>query len=230
MMPTNAKPPADRRAARRSSPTEESPSEVYRQIYVSLDLAPSSGSTVIGITSAISGEGRTTTAVGLAQTLADDLDVPIALVEVDLERPALAARFGVSPAPGLAEVLRDECSIEEAMRPLSGNLSLVTAGMPGADSGRLLHRLHVQNPFQDRGRLHGIVILDLPPIINHSYSRLVASVTDALVLVVRAGVTPAEVVREAIARLEDHPPQGVVFNGPRSSLPSWWPGRTFEIG
>lgn len=69
------------------------------------------------------------------------------------------------------------------------------------------------------------MILDLPPIINHSYSTLAASVADAVVLVVRAGVTPADVVREAIARLEDRPPQGVVFNGPRSSLPTWWPGR-----
>jgi len=41
---------------------------------------------------------------------------------------------------------------------------------------------------------------------------------------VRAGVTPGNIVQEAIARLEDRPPQGVVFNAPRSSFPFWWPG------
>jgi Mrp family chromosome partitioning ATPase len=83
----------------------------------------------------------------------------------------------------------------------------------------------LRDPFHT---LHGpdrIVILDLPPLINHSYSPLAASIADAIVLVVRAGVTPIDVVREAIARLEDRPPSGVVFNAPRSSLPTWWPGR-----
>ena len=70
-----------------------------------------------------------------------------------------------------------------------------------------------------------MLILDLPPLLNHRYSPLVAGVADAIVLVVRAGVTPIGVVREALALLEDRPPVGVVFNGPRSSLPGWWPGR-----
>lgn len=199
--------------------------ELYRQIYVGLDLPREARPTIIGVTSAISGEGRTTVALGLAQTLSTDLDVPITLVEVDLERPSLALHFGVPPAPGLSEVLRRECQLTEVMRTISGNLSVVTGGAVGPASARLLRQLPTRDPFHGAGAPDGIIILDLPPVINHSYSALAASVADAIVLVVRAGVTPANVVQEAIARLEDHPPQGVVFNGPRSSFPSWWPGR-----
>lgn len=200
--------------------------ELYRQVYVALDLPkPDMRPSVIGITSAISGEGRTMVALGLAQTLAGDLDVPVSLVEVDLERPSLALHFGVVPTPGLCEVLRNECRLDEVLRPVSGNLSVVTTGTVGADSARLLRQLPMHDPFHSTAALSGVVILDLPPIMNHSYSPLAASVTDVLVLVVRAGVTPSDVVREAIARLDDQPLRGVVFNAPRSFLPTWWPGR-----
>lgn len=198
---------------------------MYRQIFVSLGLSPDTKPITIGITSAISGEGRTTIAHGLAQTLAFDLDVPITLVEVDLERPSFAPFFGIAPAPGLCEVLRGECRLDEVLRAISDNLSIVTTGAVGPDSARLLRQLPLCDPFHAAQAPRGVLILDLPPIINHSYSPLAASVADAIVLVVRAGVTPVDVVREAIARLDDRPPQGVVFNGPLSSLPGWWPRR-----
>lgn len=198
-------------------------SEMYRQIYVSLSLPKATRSVVIGITSAISGEGRTTVALGLAQTLAADVDEPVTLVEVDLERPWLAPHFGIAPTPGLCEVLRGECQITEVLYSVSSNLSIVPTGSVGPDSARLLRQLPIHDPFHTPQAPAGILILDLPPIINHSYSPLAASAADAIVLVIRAGVTPIDVVREAIARLEDKAPQGVVFNAPRSSLPGWWP-------
>lgn len=198
--------------------------EPYRQIYVSLELPSGGRSATIGVTSAISGEGRTTVALGLAQVLAVDLDMPVTLVEVDLERPSLATHFGVAAAPGLCEVLRGELRLDEVLRAISTKLSVVTTGSSGSDSARLLRQLPINDPFHGPHAPDGIVILDLPPIINHSYSALAASVADAIVLVVRAGVTPGNVVQEAIARLEDRPPQGVVFNAPRSSFPFWWPG------
>jgi protein-tyrosine kinase len=199
--------------------------EVYRQIYVGLELPDGVRPIVIGVTSAIGGEGRTTIALGLARTLATDLDVPVMLAEVDFQRPTLAAYFGVPPSPGLCEVLREECDMDEVRHTVSPNLSVVTAGTVGPDATRLLRQIPTSDPFRGPRGPQGVVILDLPPIINHSYSPLAAGITDAIVLVVRAGVTPLDLVREAIERLGDRPPQGIVFNGPRTSLPGWWPGR-----
>lgn len=207
------------------SPKATRLAETYRQIYVGLEIPATARPVVIGVTSAISGEGRTTVARGLAETLADDLDVPITLAEVDLDRPSLALHYNITPAPGLCEVLREECRLDEVTRAISEKLSVITTGAVGPGSARLLRQLPAHDPFHGPHAPNGVVILDLPPIINHSYSLLAASVADAVVLVVRAGVTPSDVVREAVARLEDKPPQGVVFNGPRSSLPAWWPQR-----
>lgn len=217
--------PSDRRGpapSLQSLPGGDAPSpEHYRQIYASLRLPKSDKPTVIGITSAISGEGRTTVALGLAQALAIDLTTPVVLAEADLERPALAPHFGLPPAPGLCEVLREECTLEETMRDVSENLAVITTGMVNGAAPRLLHALSEREPFHAIRPRNTTVIVDLPPIINHSYSALVAGITDVIVLVVRAGVTPNDVVQEAVARLDDSVPQGIVLNGMRSSLPRW---------
>lgn len=217
--------PSDRRGtppSLQSLPGGDAPSPgYYRQIYASLRLPKSEKPTVIGITSAISGEGRTTIALGLAQALAVDLTTPVVLAEADLERPALAPHFGLPPAPGLCEVLREECTLEETMRDVSENLSVITTGMVNGAAPRLLHALSEREPFHTIRPRDTTVVVDLPPIVNHSYSALVAGIVDVVVLVVRAEVTPQGVVQEAITRLGDSAPQGVVLNGMRSSLPRW---------
>lgn len=201
--------------------------DLYRQVYVSLNLAPAKHPAVIGVLSSIRGEGRTTIALGLAQTLCADLDVPVSLVEVDLQQPSLAHHFGITAAAGLCDVLRGECQLEEVQCLVSENLTVITAGATGPDTARLLRQLPALDPFRrlpSHNRTAGVVILDLPPLLNSSYSSVASGVADATILVVRAGVTPLATVREAITRLEDRPPRGVIFNGARSALPGWWPG------
>lgn len=203
---------------------EELPLETYRQVFVSLDLSPDIHP-VIGVTSAIAGEGRTTVALGLARTLAHDLDCMVSLIDADLERPSLAERFDLNGSFGLADVLRGEMRLADVRCLVAPNLCVVTAGTDSDTAAGLLRQLPINNPFHGREGLPGVTILDLPPLLGFGYSSVAARAADAILLVVRAGVTPAEVVREGVVRLEDRPPRGVVLNGLRSSLPAWWPER-----
>lgn len=191
--------------------------DTYRRIFSALDLPINVQPVIIGVTSAVGGEGRTTVALGLAQTLAVDLDVPISLVEMDLDRPSLARRLDVALVPGLSEALRGEYRLKEVGRVISEKLSVITTGAAGPDSARLLHRVKAHDPLRSPHGLEGVVILDLPPLLDRGYSALAAGVADAVVLVVRSGVTSADIVREAIGRLEK-PPQGIILNdAPRPS-------------
>lgn len=200
--------------------------EIYRQIHAGLELPANAPVSVIGIISAIRGEGRSTIALGLATSLAADLGVPITLVDADFEHPTLANLLGAGPSPGLASVLREEHGLSEVVcAPASHlpDLSFIPAGKAGRDSARLLRRLAAEDPFRDPQGLKGLVIMDLPPIVNTSYGATIAALADATVLVVRAGVTPQRLMREALARLEGRPPQGVVLNAFRSAIPGrWW--------
>lgn len=194
--------------------------EIYRRIFVALDLPEDVRPVVIGITSAISGEGRTTVAVGLARTLAGDLGGTVLLVEADFDRPSLALQFGIAPVPGLAEVVRGEQRLEDVLRPVPENLWVVPSGSSEDDSDNLLRQLPQADLFRGMQPAPAAVVLDLPPIMNESYAVFGAQAADAVVLVVRAGVTPVDMVREAIARLNDQPPQGVVFNAFKPTEPA----------
>ena len=93
------------RPKRRNSATlpaatvEASWPEMYRELYVSLGVAETAGC-VIGVTSSTRGEGRTTVALGLASTLAGDLDCDVLLVDADLDNPSLAHELGIPASAG----------------------------------------------------------------------------------------------------------------------------------
>jgi protein-tyrosine kinase len=196
--------------------------EIFRQVYVSLDL-PEDRGPVIGITSSIAGEGRTTIAAALARTLASDLEQTILLVDASFTQPSETKHFGPLASAGLAAVLRGEATLTEVMHQVSDRFFVVPGGNARSDTARLLRQLSDQDPFQHIRALGAVTVLDLPPLLSHSYSSLAASAADALVLVIRAGVTPSTAVREAIERLGEQPLQGAILNGERSARPRWWP-------
>jgi Mrp family chromosome partitioning ATPase len=198
--------------------------EIFRQVYVALDL-PEDRGPVIGITSSIAGEGRTTIAAALARTLASDLEKTILLIDASFTQPSEseAKHFAPSTSAGLAAVLRGEATLTEVMHQVSDRFFVVTGGNAGSDTARLLRQLSDQDPFQHVRALGAVTVLDLPPLLSHSYSSLAATAADALVLVIRAGVTPSTAVREAIERLGEQPLQGAILNGERSARPRWWP-------
>lgn len=192
------------------------PPEIFRQIYVSLTLPIDKGP-VIGVTSAVAGEGRSTVAFGLARTLAADLDTTVLLVDANLDRPSLAQRLNMPTSAGLSGVLRGKASLADVMYEVDERLFIVSSHEADNESDRLLRELSEHDPFENRRAVGAVTILDLPPVLDRSYTSLASSVTDALVLVIRAGATPVEVLREAIERLTDRPLQGAVLNaeGPR---------------
>ncbi len=198
--------------------------DIYRLIYAGLELPTQAQVTIIGITSAIRGEGRSTIARLMAQTLSQELGIPVTLVEADLENPTLLESRDDQAQPGLVSVLREEHEIGEVTGRWSAqypDLYAIPAGQAGPDTDRLFRRLATHDPFRGPDGLQGLVILDLPPLINGSYGAIAAEVADAIVLVVRAGVTHVDTVREAVARMKNRPPQGVVLNAFRAPFSEW---------
>ncbi|MDB5056930.1 MAG: hypothetical protein JWO59_402 [Chloroflexi bacterium] len=204
-------------------PTDPRDPEIYRLIYAGLKL-PQAPVVVIGVTSAIRGEGRSTIARLMAKTMSKELDVQVTLVDADFQHPSLLTGSQDGLQPGIASVLRDERQLDEVISrwgPQYPDLYAIPAGDAGHDTAWLLRRLGTHDPFRRPGGLRGLVILDLPPLADGSFGAVAAPVADATILVVRAGVTQADTVREAVARMGDRPPQGVVLNAFRSPMQGW---------
>jgi capsular exopolysaccharide synthesis family protein len=195
--------------------------EIFRGIYTRAGTG--FATEVIAVCSAIAGEGKTTVGVGLAVTIAQDFpDRRVLLVETDLQRPVLADDFGVEASPGLMDSLVYDEPWLSACRPTYlANLHIVPAGEATSQRGRPLRSSRMASVVDAMRQNYDMVILDLPPILVNSDAVLLTDLADGVICVVRAGVTPMNLVSRAVEQLEDSKLRGFVINGTKTALPGW---------
>ena len=189
---------------------ESMPAEQYRVLLARLDRAAATRPLrIVGVTSCTRGEGRTTTAANLALTAARD-GREVLLLECDLRKPSLAELFELAPRPGLAQVVEGKAELAQAVARV-GSLSVVCAGA-ASDPALLLRSPRLPAVIEAARSSFSLVVLDAPPALALADSGRLATAADVLVLVVRAGETPRDVVRVAMDALPDRV-LGIVLNG-----------------
>lgn len=172
--------------------------EAFRSLRTSILLSASPVPKLLLITSALPSEGKTTTAVNLGATLAS-LNTNVVIVDCDMRRPACHRSTGVDNKPGFVQCLTGHVNLKNAVLPVPGvpHLSVIPCGpippnpaevLSSRMTGELLHELRKEFEF---------VLVDSPPILSVADSRILATLTDAAVLVTRAHSTPYDVVRRA---------------------------------
>lgn len=177
---------------------------------------------VIGVCSALHGEGKTTTSASLATALALRGGVDVLLIEADLQTPTIAADLGRDGGPGLVECLQGEASDAAAIRrsPIE-RLSIMTAGRPTATPLPLLAQPGLRQLVSSLRSRFAFIVVDMPPVLERSESALLLELVDSAILVVQAGRASREVVEEAIASIGREKVLGVVLNRSHSSAPHW---------
>jgi capsular exopolysaccharide synthesis family protein len=174
-------------------------SEHFRVLLQRLDaIAAMRPMRVVAITSSARREGRTTTAVNLALAAARE-GRNVALVECDLRRPTLASMLDLAPRAGLAEVIDGTAELAQALTA-SGSMSVLVAGA-ARDPSAALRSTRIASVLDALRAQFQLVILDVPPALTFADAGRLAASADGAVLVVRAGVTPRQVVRMAIDSL-----------------------------
>ena len=158
-------------------------------------------------------------ALGMAQVQQAELGRRVALLDMDFENPSLARAHGLEPWPGLAELSRGEAGLDEVMQPVSEGVHLVAAGRIPEMPSRVVADIVTSGLVVELSQRVDVVVADLPPLLGGGIGQLAARAFEDLILVVRAGVTPAARVREATSDL--HVAPSVLLNGAYSSLPSW---------
>jgi capsular exopolysaccharide synthesis family protein len=200
----------DPRLVARSDPTSMA-AEQYRVLLARLDRAAAARPMrTFAVTSCARGEGRTLTAANLALTAARDGGREVLLVECDLRRPSLAQLFDVTPRAGLAEVVEGKAELPEALTHLGG-LTLLCGG-DAADVSAVMRSPRLGVVLETLRSSFSLVILDVPPALALADSGRLATAADGILLVVRAGATPRDVVRMAVDTLPDRL-VGIVLNG-----------------
>jgi polysaccharide biosynthesis transport protein len=142
----------------------------------------------IVVTSATSGEGKSTVAAYLAQ-IAAEAGQKVLLVDADLQHPHLHVRFGLPNTKGLAEILTQELDLNEAIQQTTSeeNLFVLTAGQVPPNPTRLLSSKFLRN-FVERSQANfDLVVYDTTHLLGRLDANLLASQLDGVVLVVGLG-------------------------------------------
>ncbi len=227
---------ASRKAAAPATPTIHAERlALFRNLYTKVLLSLQAQKyPVLGVTSAISGEGKTTIASGLASAVAEDMTLvgfgsePDTTLLIQCNRGASPEdpRLAVHPGPGLIEVLRGESDAEAAIQETGiERLSILPLGEPEHSFPLAIRTAALPELIGQLRTQYGLIVLDMPDILNSTDTQVLAPLADQLILVVRANVTPAKLVRQALDQLDEKMFLGVVLNDSKPDLPSWLENR-----
>lgn len=182
---------------------------------------------LIMIASAMSGEGKSFTAVNLALSLALEKDINVLLVDADVAKPQLSHVLEVGHSRGLLDALRDPAlDVETLIRPTDvPNLSFLPAGEGAEEATELLSSSRMAQIAALLGQNDParIVLFDSPPLLQTTESVALARVAGQILVVVRAESTPQPVLLDALKVLDGHPAVSLVLNqSQHSSVSSYY--------
>jgi capsular exopolysaccharide synthesis family protein len=172
---------------------------------------------VIAVTSAVVGDGKTTTSINLAGALAQGRDTRVLLVDADLRRPSVGRQLGIAAegTPGLADAVLDETpSLAGLARRLPpSNLEVLFAGRPSPQPYEVLRAPHLRALLEEARGRYEFIVVDTPPIVPVPDCGLIARWVDGLLIVVAAHRTPRRLLEESLNQLPPEKVLGMVFNG-----------------
>lgn len=178
--------------------------EAYKRLRTNLEFSQPNGSgcQIVGITSSVSGEGKSTTAINIAYTMAQT-DKRVLLLECDLRIPTLAQRLRISAKPGVSNLLAGQCNGQKIIQKsgLHPRLWVATAGDIPPNPTELLGSEQMAATLKAMSEIFDVIIVDLPPVTVVSDAAIVSKYTSGMVLVVRQDYCDRDALNETLRQL-----------------------------
>lgn len=200
--------------------TRSAMAEAYRHLRTSL-LFSSAGKPpqTMLVTSSQPAEGKTTTAINTAITLAQ-AGADVVLIDCDLRRPRLHNHFDLPNSSGLTNYLSGERNPELLLRTFTNlpKLKIITSGPIPPNPAELLSSAEMKNLLQFLRGNFKHVIIDSPPAISFTDAAILSTLVDGVILVAMAGKSSIHLMRRFKQRLSNLGARiyGVVLNGIKS--------------
>lgn len=180
--------------------------EAYRLLKTNLVYSiPSDGTgKIVGITSSVASEYKTTTAINLAIKLAEDGDKKVLLLDCDLRMSEIAERLGLDNRMGLTEYLTGDADLKGIIQHSEEypHLFTIVGGNSSPNPGKLLRSQKMKDSFKGLAKVFDYIIVDFPPANIVSDALELGKECDGMIVVVRQDFTEKQVFEEAMSKIQ----------------------------
>ena len=194
--------------------TNSSIAESYRQLRTSLLLSSAGHAPrTLLVTSSQPAEGKTTTSVNTAISLAQT-GASVLIVDADLRRPRVHKIFNLKNNVGLCNYLAGDCDLASLIQIAMPNLYVLPVGPLPPNPAELLGSSKMKIVVETLASNFDYVIIDSPPVSSFADSLILSSLVEGVIIVVRSGFTPREMAQRTKAHLQSVGAKilGVVIN------------------
>lgn len=165
-------------------------------------LANTEGGKSVVITSCLAAEGKTTTCINLAVSLAQT-EARVLLIDADLRRPRMHAYLDIKNKEGLANYLGGFCALDAIIHRADDlNLDYITAGDLPPNPAELLSSQKIKALVDTVKERYDYILFDTPPINLVTDATALIRLTEHVVLVCKCGTTITTEIKKALSRLE----------------------------
>jgi len=180
-----------------------SAAESFRYLRVAINFsAPAETLKNLVFTSSLPGEGKSFVAHNMAVSLAQDGNQTL-VIDADLRRPVAQKVYKMENQAGLSNFLTSEIDPDTVIRPTTvENLSVILSGPPSPNPAEILASQRMAGLLKTLHERFDRVIIDAPPVTGMGDALILGSLTSHVVFVVRAGKTPAEIIKKSVEFLE----------------------------
>ena len=178
--------------------------EQYKVIRANLDftLPEDEKCPVIGVTSSMRGEGKSTTAVNLSYVFAEK-GSRVLLIDADLRIPSIAKKLEIESSPGLADLLRGRgAQISEFKSPLLDNWFVLPSGDIPPNPSELLGSSRMASILAKFREMFDYIIIDLPPVNIVSDAVAISSLISGMIVVIREEYTEKKELERCFRQLK----------------------------
>jgi len=193
---------ADKQAALVGAGISFAASEAYKLLRTKLQFSfvDENDCHIIGISSALAGEGKSLSSINLAYSLAQ-LEKRVLLVDCDMRRPSLNLKLPIQKTPGLSNYLTRQVHKDEVIQKYKTeecSFDVISSGRNPPNPIELLSSERMQKALDQLRVSYDYIILDLPPVGEVSDALVAAKLVDGILLVVRQNYCNRTVLNEAV--------------------------------
>lgn len=164
--------------------------EAYRQLRTNLTFSGiGSELRVVALTSALGGEGKSTTSINLARAMAE-MGGTVLLIDADLRRPSVAEYLGLEGGSGLTNVLVGQVEIDDVIQQYGhSTLQILPTGTLPPNPASLLGSSEMENLLITLRDRFDFIVIDTPPLLPVTDAAVIATQVDGVILVARFAKT-----------------------------------------